>query len=205
MVGMLGPSIKPDGGFGCRTANLATTSTTPSSVATRRSLSAARLLPQERDVVFAPLVRGLADHRRIRGFDHSDQQFGIDLPGAEVSVPVAARTCRILGVVAVHQVDATGDALDPVDGVDQRLPRRPGVAGIEAEADSLVADDIPEPGDGVEMAGHRVISAGGVIEVHRDLRLQLVECLTPTLETLVEVGVFGDVTAVHDDCGGTDL
>src|SRR3984957_9002411 len=129
MVWMLVPSTKPDGGFGCRTAQLATTSATPSSVATRRSISAARLLPQERDVVFAPLVGGLTDHRRIRGLDHRDQQFGVDLPGAEFSVPVAARACRILGVVAVHQVNATGDALDPVDGVDQRLPRRPGMAG----------------------------------------------------------------------------
>src|SRR6202789_638972 len=185
MAWMLVPSMKPDGGFGCRTAQLATPSATPSSVATRRSISAARLLPQERDVVFAPLVGGLADHRRIRGLDHRDQQFGIDLPGAEVSVPVAARTCRILGVVAVHQVDATGDALDPVDGVDQRLPRPPRVAGVGGEADSLVADDIPEPGDGVEMAGHRVISASGVLQVHRDLCLQLVERLAPTLETLV--------------------
>src|SRR3984957_1099395 len=185
MVWMLVPSMKPDGGVGCRTAQLATTNTMPSSIATRRNISAARLLPQERDVVFAALVGGLADHRRVRGLDHRDQQFGIDLPGAEVSVPVPARTRRILGVVAVHQVDATGDALDPVDGVDQRLPRRPGVASVEAEADSLVADDIPEPGDGIEMAGHRVISAGGVLEVHRDLCLQLVECLTPTLEPLV--------------------
>src|ERR1700723_944133 len=167
MVWMLVPSTKPDGGVGCRTAQLATTSATPSSVATRRSISAARLLPQERDVVFAPLVGGLADHRRIRGLDHRDQQFGIDLPGAEVGVPVAARTCRILGVVAVHQVDATGDALDPVDGVDQRLPRRPRVAGVEAEADSLVADDIPEPGDGIEMGGPRVVSPGGVFGVPR--------------------------------------
>src|SRR6202020_3597647 len=138
MVWMLVPSMKPDGGFGCRTAQLATTSATPSSVATRRTISAARLLPQERDVVFAPLVGGLADHRRIRGLDHRDQQFGIDLPGAEVSVPVAARNWRILRVVAVHQVDATGDALDPVDGVEQGLPRRTGVGGVEAEADSLV-------------------------------------------------------------------
>src|ERR1700733_481323 len=109
MVWMLVPSMKPDGGFGCRTAQLATTSTTPSSVATRRSISAARLLPQERDVVFAPLVGGLAVHGRSRGLAHRDQHLGIDLPGAEFSVPFPARTCRILGVVAVHQVDATGD------------------------------------------------------------------------------------------------
>src|ERR1700749_2646949 len=172
MVWMLVPPTKPDGGVGCRTKQLATTSTMPSSIAIRRSISAARLLPQERDVVLASLLGGLADHRCVRGLDHRDQQLGVYLPGPEIGMPVAARAGRILGVVAVHQVDATGDPLDPVDGVDQCLTRRPGVAGVEAEADSLVADDIPESGDGVEVASHRVIAAGGVLQVHRDPRLQ---------------------------------
>src|ERR1700733_698294 len=108
MVWMLVPSMKPDGGVGCRTAQLATTNTMPSSIATRRSISAARLLPQERDVVFAPLVGGLADHRRVRGLDHRHQQLGIDLPGTEIGVPVAAGARRVLGIVAVHQVDTAG-------------------------------------------------------------------------------------------------
>ena len=55
-------------------------------------------------------------------------------------------------VVAVQQVNAAGDALDAVDRVDQRLPRRPGVAGVEAEADAGVADVLPQPGDGVDVA-----------------------------------------------------
>ena len=60
--------------------------------------------------------------------------------------------------------------LDPLDRVDQRLPRRPGVAGVEAEADALVADVVPQPGDGVEVAGHRVVAAGGVLQVDRHRR-----------------------------------
>ena len=50
---------------------------------------------------------------------------------------VAARAGLVLGVVAVDEVDAAGDGLDAVDGVDQRLARGPGVAGVEAEADAL--------------------------------------------------------------------
>ena len=97
---------------------------------------------------------------------------GIDLAGAEVGVPVGARARGVARVVAVHQVDAAGDGLDPLDGVDQRLARRPGVAGVEAEADALVADVIPQPGDRVEVAGHRVVAARGVLQVHRHVGLR---------------------------------
>ena len=38
------------------------------------------------------------------------QQLRIDLPGAEVGVPIAARAGGILEVVAMHQSDAAGDA-----------------------------------------------------------------------------------------------
>jgi hypothetical protein len=57
----------------CSTAQLATISATPSSIATRRSTSAARFVPQERNVVFASLVGGLADHRGVGGLDHRDE------------------------------------------------------------------------------------------------------------------------------------
>src|ERR1700721_2877223 len=127
------------------------------------------------------------------------------LTGAEIAVPVRARACRVLGVVAVHQVDAPGDALDAVDGIDQRLARRPGVAGVEAEADAGVADVIPQPTDDVEVAGNSVVAAGGVLQIDRNIGLQLVERLAPAPETFVEVGVFGDVPTVHDDRGGADL
>src|ERR1700761_5673622 len=116
-------------------------------------MSGPRLLPQESDVVFAALFGRLADHRGVRGLHDGDQQLGVYLPGAEVGVPVTARAG---GVFAVHQVDAAGDGLDPVDGVDEPFAGGPGVPGVQAEADPGVADVVPQPGDGVEMAGHRV-------------------------------------------------
>ena len=51
----------------------------------------ADVLAQERDVVFAALVGGLADDRRVGRFDHRHQQLRVDLAGAEVGVPVGAR------------------------------------------------------------------------------------------------------------------
>jgi hypothetical protein len=136
--------------------------------------------------------------RRTRRSNHRHQQLGIDLSGAEVGVPVAARARRILGVVAVHQVDPAGDAFDAVDGVDQRLARRPGVAGVQAKANPFVADLVPEPSDGVEVAGHGMIAARGVLQVDGNFGLQLVERLAPALEALVEVAVLGDVAAMHN-------
>ena len=68
--------------------------------------------------------------------------------------------------------------LDALDGVDQLLARGPGVAGVEAESDALVADTVPQPGDGVEVAGHRMIAARGVLQVHRHVGLELSSALT---------------------------
>lgn len=101
---MLVPVTKPDGSDSSSAGeHAATISTTPISAATRRSMvsmmllagptnpasmSAASFLPQERDVVLTTLFRGLADDRRIRGFDGRDQQLGIDLAAAQVGVPV---------------------------------------------------------------------------------------------------------------------
>ena len=64
---------------------------------------------------------------------------------------------------------------------------------------------IPQPTDCVEVAGHGVVAAGGVLQVDRNVGLQLVECLAPALETFVEIVVVGDVPAVHDDRCGADL
>ena len=50
----------------------------------------ADVLAQERDVVLAALVGGLADDRRVGRFDHRHQQLRVDLAGAEVGVPVGA-------------------------------------------------------------------------------------------------------------------
>src|SRR5271166_4667692 len=202
------PSTKADGLPDSLPTQPAMTNTTARTATTRASMaggSSAQPVTKKRDVVLAALVGRFADNRRARRPHHRHQQVGIDLPGAEVGVPVAARPRRVLGVVAVHQVDAAGDALDALDGVDQRLARRPGVAGIQAEADTAVADVVPKPSDGVEVTGHRVITAGGVLQVDRNFRLQLVERLTPALEAFVEVAVLGDVAAVHDHRGSAYL
>ena len=104
----------------------------------------------------------------------------------------------------MHQVDAAGDGLDPVDRVDQFLAGRPGVAGVQAEPDAHVADAVPQPGDGVEVPGHCVVAARGVLQVDRDVGLQGVERLHPALETGLHVVVVG-VPTVHDHRRGADL
>ncbi len=120
--------------------------------------------------------------RRARGLDDRHQQVGIDRSGAEVGVAVAARAGLVLRVVAVDQVDAARDALDALDRVDQGLAGRPGVARVEAEADAGVADVVPQPADRVEVAGHGVVAAGGVLEEDRHLGLDRVDALAPALE-----------------------
>src|SRR5690606_8112888 len=160
---------------------------------------------QEGDVVLAALVRGLAHDRGAGRLDDGDQQLRVDGAGADVGVAVAARPRRVLGVVAVDEVDAAGDGLDALDGVDQPLAGGPGVAGVEAEADAGVADVVPEPGDGVEVAGHGVVAAGRVLQVDRDVGLEGVEALAPAGEAGLGLVVGGDVPAVDDDRGRADL
>src|SRR5262249_4384519 len=81
--------------------------------------ASADVLAQERDVVLSALVSGLTDHRSVGGLDDCNEQFGVDLSGAEVGVPVRTRARGVARVVAVHQVDPAGDAHDPLDGVDE--------------------------------------------------------------------------------------
>ena len=46
----------------------------------------------------------------------------------------------VLGVVAVHEVDAAGDGEDALGGSDHLLAGGVGVAGVEAEPDAEVGD-----------------------------------------------------------------
>ena len=73
----------------------------------------------------------------------------------------------------MHEVDAPGDGHDALGGVDHLLAGGVGVAGVEAEADAEVADVVPQPGDGVEVAGHGVVAAGGVLQVDGHVGLEL--------------------------------
>src|SRR5206468_4054841 len=71
------------------------------------------------------------------------------------------------GVVQVHQVDPAGDGLHPVDDADQLLTGGEGVARVQAEPRVELADRVPQPGEHVELAGHRVVAARGVLDQDR--------------------------------------
>jgi hypothetical protein len=74
-----------------------------------------------------------------------------------------------------------------------------GVAGVEAEADAgEAADAVPQPGEGVEAAGHRVVAAGGVLDEDRQRRLHPLEGLDPVLDADLGAVALRHVTAVHD-------
>src|SRR4051794_34235074 len=158
-----------------------------------RTVSQTRLVQvfaQERDVVLSALIGGLADHRGVGGLDDRNQQLGLDLSGAEVGVPIRTRTRGVPRVVAVHQVDAAGDAHDPLDGVDELLARSPGMAGVEAEADALVADVVPQAGAGVGKPGHRMVAARGVLPITRYVRLGGIQRPAPAGVTRPPNAVF---------------
>ena len=78
------------------------------------------------------------------------------------------------------------------------------MAGVQAETDTRVADAIPQPGDGVEMAGHRVVATRGVLQVDGHVGVQRGQSLRPPLEPRLDIVVIG-VAAVHDDCRRIDL
>src|SRR5699024_4379248 len=128
---------------------------------------------------------------------------------AEVRVPVGARPLRVAGVVGVHEVDAAGDGLDALGQAGQFLAAGPGVAGVEAEADVLGAlgraDRVPESGDAFDAAGHGPVAPPGVLDEHREFRVETLDALAPVVEADLEIFAGAHVAAVHDDPGRTDL
>ena len=66
-------------------------------------------------------------------------------------------------------------------------------------------DRVPHPGDPVEVAGHRVVAAGGVLDQQRDLDVGGLDGLAPVVEALGRVVVLVDVAAVDDQALGADL
>ena len=109
----------------------------------------------------------------------------------------------------MHQVDPAGDRLGPVDHVDQVLTGGEGVAGVQAEPDAELADRVPEPGQRVELAGHRVVAARGVLDEHRHreaaLALLALDELAPVVHPGRGVLARGDVPAVHHQPDRADL
>src|SRR5690606_25375160 len=132
-----------------------------------------------------------------------------DPAGAEVGVPVGPRAEGVPGVVAVDEVDPSGDRLHPVDQPHQLLAAGVEVAGVEAEADHrgvrrAGGHRVPEAGDTVERAGHRIAAARGVLDQYGDRALDPLENLAPVVEADLRIVAGVDVPAVHDQTLGAD-
>ncbi len=66
----------------------------------------------------------------------------------------------------MHEIDPAGDGRDPVDYASQVFPCGESVTGVQAEADIVVADRVPQPGQRIEPPRHCVVPACGVL--HQD-------------------------------------
>src|SRR6185312_13841764 len=108
------------------------------------------------DVLGLAVGRGLHDHVAAGGPDDGRDRLRLDEAGAEVGVPVGAGVEGVPAVVGVHQVDPAGDGLDPVHDAGQVLAAGMRVAGVQAEARSVLADRVPQFGDPVQVPGHRL-------------------------------------------------
>ena len=62
------------------------------------------------------------------------------------------------------------------------------VAGVQAEPDAELADRVPEPGQRVELAGHRVVAARGVLDEHRHREAALLLLALEELAPVVHPG-----------------
>ena len=124
-------------------------------------------------------------------------------------MPVGAGVELVAAVVAVHQVDPTGDGAHLLDDAAEVVAARVGVAGVEAEPDGVAAlgpaDRLPEPLDRLEPAGHGVVATRGVLDEQRHRHLEAVDALAPVVEADRGVLVLAEVAAVHDDALRADL
>src|SRR5581483_5340396 len=114
----------------------------------------------------------------------------------------------VLRTVRVHQVDPPGDRPDPVDEVDEVLPARVGVAGVQAEPHAVTADRVPQPGQRVQSPGARVVAARGVLDEYRRGQaaglLGIGERLPPVFDPDGEIVIAADVSTVDDQPFGAD-
>ena len=118
------------------------------------------------------------------GRDRHDQ-VGVDLARPEVGVPVGPGAERVARVVGVHEVDAPGDGLDPVDDAGEVLPAGVRVAGVQAEADEVhvaaLGQHVPQPADAVQGRGpsrcrHRRCSRSGSATAGSSARTSCASC-----------------------------
>ncbi len=104
----------------------------------------------------------------------------------------------------MDQVDAAGELADEIDGTSQILTTCPGVAGVDADADVVVADRVPQGAVVGEVAHDGVAASRRVLDEDRHRRLEGVEGLAPAFEPDTDVLVVTDVTTVDDEPGRAD-
>jgi hypothetical protein len=106
----------------------------------------------------------------------------------------------------VHQVDPAGDGLDLFDGGREVPAGGERVAGVQAEPGAELADLVPQPGDDVEVAGDRVLAAGGVLDQDRDLEAALLLLALEELAPVVQAGLdLAPIAAAPSACCVTFL
>ena len=112
-------------------------------------------------------------------------------PLGERCVPVAAGAVRVAAVVQVDEVDPAGDRADVVDRGAEVPAGGPRVAGVEHEAGAELADRVPQPGDRLELAGHRVAAAGGVLDEQRQREAAVLRLVGEGLAPVVDADAPG--------------
>src|SRR5699024_3955971 len=129
---------------------------------------------------------GLHHCRGTSGPHYLGHRIPHDLTRAKIGMPIRPGVEGIPGVVGVHQVDPPGDGPHLLHDLTQVDPTGVGVTGVQAEADGVAtldaADRLPEPVDRLQPAGHGVVTAGGVLDEHRDGHVQTVDALAPVVE-----------------------
>lgn len=137
------------------------------------------------------------------------QHFRIYLPLPQTSMPIGARAGSIAGIIEVHQVDTAGDRADAVHDPVEFLPGGMRVAGVQTETHLIEigggADGLPQTGNRIEMARHRMGSPGSVLDQDRAVQPQAVDSLEPVLETDLWVVLGRDVTTMDDHSAGAEI
>ena len=147
-------------------------------------------------------ARGLKDHRRGRGPDHLREEVGVDLAGTKLAWRSAPEsnssrqslrwTRSIRPVIARASSTTASRGLPPAWAwqVSRQKPTFSDPSALEIASHT--------PRDLVEMARHRVVAAGGVLDQERDLEVGRLDRLAPVVEADRRVVVLVHMSAVDD-------